>query len=50
MDKGVEGRMDVYQWRTEGVWRFKTPPRIEIPKALKNRAKHNPTVKTVKKC
>ena len=33
------------QWRTEGG--FQTPP-LEIPKALQNRAKHNPIVKTVK--
>ena len=40
---------------TSGVWRvggfgvFKPPP-TEIPKALQNRAKLNPTVKTVKNC
>jgi len=35
------------QWRTEGgVGVFKPPP--EIPKALQNRAKLNPIVKTVK--
>jgi len=34
------------QWRTEGG--FKSPP--EIPKALQNRAKLNPIVKTVKNC
>jgi hypothetical protein len=37
------------QWRTEGgVGVFKPPP--EIPKALQNRAKLNPIVKTVKNC
>ena len=40
----------VLQWRTEGVFgAFKPPPR-EIPKALQNRAKLNPIVKTVKNC
>ena len=35
------------QWRTEGAFGvFKPPP--EIPKALQNRAKLNPIVKTVK--
>jgi hypothetical protein len=38
---------DVKQWRTEGG--FKLPP-PEIPKALQNRAKLNPIVKTVKNC
>jgi len=32
-----------------GVWGVQPPP-PEIPKALQNRAKHNPTVKTVKNC
>ena len=32
-----------------GVWGVQTPP-AEIPKALQNRAKLNPTVKTVKNC
>ena len=37
------------QWRTEGGFgMFNTPP--EIPKALQNRAKLNPIVKTVKNC
>ena len=39
------------QWRTEGgggFGVFKLPP-PEIPKALQNRAKLNPIVKTVKK-
>ena len=37
------------QWRTRGgVWVVQTPP-PEIPKALQNRAKLNPIVKTVKK-
>jgi len=31
-----------------GVWGIQTPP--EIPKAFQNRAKLNPTVKTVKNC
>jgi len=36
-----------YQWRTEGgLGRSNTP--LEIPKALQNRAKLNPIVKTVK--
>ena len=36
------------QWRTGGGgWGVQTPP--EIPKALQNRAKLNPIVKTVKK-
>ena len=36
------------QWRTDGggVWGVEPPP--EIPKALQNRAKLNPIVKTVK--
>ena len=40
------------QWRTEGgVGEGSTPPPhpTEIPKALQNRAKFNPIVKTVKK-
>ena len=39
-----------YQWLTEGggFGVFKPPP--EIPKALQNRAKLNPIVKTVKNC
>ena len=32
-----------------GVLRVSNPPPPEIPKALQNRAKLNPTVKTVKK-
>jgi len=32
-----------------GVWGGSTPP-SEITKALQNRAKLNPTVKTVKNC
>ena len=35
-----------HQWHTEGG--FKPPP--EIPKALQNRAKLNPIVKTAKNC
>jgi len=37
-----------YQWRTEGG--CSNPPPPEIPKALQNRAKLNPIVKTVKNC
>jgi hypothetical protein len=38
-----------YQWRIEGGFGvFKHPPSPEIPKALQNRAKLNPIVKTVK--
>jgi len=37
------------QWRTEvGFGGVQTPP--EVPKALQNRAKINPIVKTVKNC
>ena len=35
-------------YRGGGSWGVKTPS--EIPKALKNRAKLNPIVKTVKNC
>ena len=35
---------------TRGVWGVQPPPRPEIPKALQNRAKLNPIVKTVKNC
>ena len=38
------------QWRTEGVGWGDQPPPPEIPKALQNRAKLNPIVKTVKSC
>ena len=41
------------QWRAEGGggWGVQTPPPPpEIPKALQNRAKLNPTVKAVKNC
>ena len=38
------------QWRTEGGWGLNPPPPSEIPKALQNRAKLNPIVKTVKNC
>jgi len=31
-------------------WGVQTPPPPEIPKALQNRAKVNPIVKTVKNC
>ena len=37
-----------HQWRTEGGFKPPFPP--EIPKALKNRAKLNSIVKTVKNC
>jgi len=38
------------QWRTEERGgEVQTPP-LEIPKALQNRAKINPIVKTVKNC
>jgi len=37
------------QWRTEGRGKFNPPHPPEIPKALQNRAKLNPIVKTVKK-
>ena len=36
-----------HQWRTEGGFKPRPP---EIPKALKDRAKLNPIVKTVKNC
>jgi len=36
------------QWRTEGGFGVQIP--LEIPKALQNRAKLNPIVKTVKNC
>jgi len=38
------------QWRTEGGFWGLQPPHPEIPKALQNRAKLNPIVKTVKNC
>jgi len=38
----------IYQWHTEGGG--VQPPTPEIPKALQNRAKLNPIVKTVKNC
>jgi len=38
-----------FQWRTEGELGVSTPP-PEIPKALQNRAKLNPTVKIAKNC
>jgi len=37
------------QWRTDGGLGVQTSP-PEIPKALQNRAKLNPIVKTVKNC
>jgi len=40
-------RTSRFQWRTEGGLGGLTPP-PEIPKALQNRAKLNPIVKTVK--
>jgi len=46
----IAGFLGDKQWRIEGeVWGVQTPP-PEIPKALKNRAKLNPIVKTVKNC
>jgi len=39
-----------HQWRTEGGFGVFKPPPAEIPKALQNRAKFNPIVKTVKNC
>ena len=42
-----ERRSALWQWRTEGVG-VQPPPPPEIPKALQNRAKLNPIVKTVK--
>ena len=41
--------VNINQWRTEGGLGCSTPP-PEIPKALQNRAKLNPIVKTVKNC
>ena len=38
------------QWRTVGGGWGVQPPHPEIPKALQNRAKLNPIVKTVKNC
>jgi len=38
------------QWRTEGGGFGGSTPLPEIPKALQNRAKLNPIVKTVKNC
>jgi len=38
------------QWRTEGGLGVQHPPPTEITKALQNRAKLNPIVKTVKNC
>ena len=35
------------QWRTEGAWGVQPP---QIPKALQNRTKLKPIVKTVKNC
>jgi len=46
---GWVGPRDGLQWRTEGGLGCSTPP-PEIPKALENRAKLNPIVKTVKNC
>jgi len=40
----------VLQWRTEGGGRVGVSIPPEIPKALQNRAKFNPTVKNVKSC
>jgi len=40
------------QWRTDGGWGLEVsnPHPPEIPKALQNRAKLNPSMKTVKNC
>jgi len=38
----------MHQWRTEGGLGVQTPLRPETLKALQNRAKPNPIVKTVK--
>ena len=39
------------QWRTEeGVVGGLKPPPPQIPKALQNRAEHDPIVKTVENC
>ena len=43
-------RIGTDQWRTEGGFGGFNPPPPEIPKALQNRAKLNPIVKTVKNC
>jgi len=48
---GMFYALGIVQWRTEGGGggvRGSNPP--EIPKALQNRAKLNPIVKTVKNC
>ena len=46
----LQKRSHSNQWRTEGGFGvFKRPP-SEILKALQNRAKLNPIVKTVKNC
>ena len=42
-------QVGVIHWHTEGGLGVQTPP-PEIPKALQNRAKLNPIVKTVKNC
>ena len=47
---GLYVGISLYQWRTEGGGGSNTPPTPEIPKALQNRAKLNPIVKTVKNC
>ena len=48
----IPGATTMYQntvaYRGGGILGVQTPP--EIPKALQNRAKLNPTVKTVKNC
>ena len=49
MDLQEVGCGGIDQWRTEGGSGFKIPL-PEIPKALQNRAKLNPIVKTVKNC
>ena len=49
----VSGKSTVWgpvAYRGGGGFGGSTPPHPEIPKALQNRAKLNPIVKTVKKC
>jgi len=41
---------ELIQWCAEGGGGVVQPPPREIPKALQNRAKLNPNVKTVKNC
>ena len=46
----IRNKRRLYQWRTEGGLGCSTPSLPEILKALQNRAKLNPIVKTVKNC